>query len=219
MSNNPSNIIDLRFGCIYKTRNIITNKVYIGQTTFIKNVVNGDYKGSGNYLWNSINKHGWDKFETKIVCLCDSKDELNKMEQFCIQEFNSLYPNGYNLMSGGGQNGKHSRISKNKMSEALKGDKNPFYGKKHSEETRKKLSEIKKGKPSWNKGKLCSDSHKENSAKARKGILLSDSTKLKMSQIRKGVKKSEFVCPYCNKTGRGAHVMLRYHFDNCKFNN
>ena len=36
--------------------------------------------------------------------------------------------------------------SRKKISEALKGDKNPFYGKKHSNETLKKMSESLKGK-------------------------------------------------------------------------
>lgn len=36
--------------------------------------------------------------------------------------------------------------SRNKDSEAHKGEKNPFYGKKHSEEARKKISEGNKGK-------------------------------------------------------------------------
>ena len=44
------------------------------------------------------------------------------------------------------QKGKHlSEESKNKMSEAMKGEKNPFYGKRHSEEAKLKISEAKKG--------------------------------------------------------------------------
>ena len=37
--------------------------------------------------------------------------------------------------------------AKQKISNSLKGDKNPFYGRHHSEETKKKLSESRKGKP------------------------------------------------------------------------
>ena len=50
---------------------------------------------------------------------------------------------------------EHSRLHKKgrtvtnetrkKMSEAKKGENNPFYGKLHSEETRRKMSEAKKG--------------------------------------------------------------------------
>lgn len=47
----------------------------------------------------------------------------------------------------------HSEEVKRKISDSMKGDKNPFYGKRHTEETKRKISESKKGKPSLNKGK------------------------------------------------------------------
>ena len=47
----------------------------------------------------------------------------------------------------------HSEEAKRKISDSMKGDKNPFYGKRHTEETKRKISESKKGKPSLNKGK------------------------------------------------------------------
>ena len=148
MSNN-------RYGCIYKTTNIVTKKVYIGQTIYINNVLEKKYKGSGSYLWNSINKYGWEKFNSDILCYCDSKEELNKMEEFYIKELNSLYPLGYNLMTGGSQNGKHHEESRKKMSQP--GEKNPFYGKKHSEETLCKL-----------RGRKFSKKHKEGISKSKK---------------------------------------------------
>ena len=40
---------------------------------------------------------------------------------------------------------KHSEEAKNKISEAMKGEKNPNYGKRYSEEHKKKLSEAHKG--------------------------------------------------------------------------
>ena len=41
-----------------------------------------------------------------------------------------------------------------KVSESLKGNKNPFYGKKHKKETKQKISNSKKGNIPGNKGKF-----------------------------------------------------------------
>ena len=41
---------------------------------------------------------------------------------------------------------KHSEEAKNKISEAMKGEKNSFYGRHHTEETKNKISEAQKGK-------------------------------------------------------------------------
>lgn len=62
---------------------------------------------------------------------------------------------------------KHSEEYKRKMSERLKGEKHPLYGKHRSEETKRKLSEANKGKkrPSF------SDEHKRKIGEANKGKL------------------------------------------------
>jgi hypothetical protein len=47
---------------------------------------------------------------------------------------------------------KLSDETKKRLSNALKGTKNPFFGKRHTDETKRKISEKKKGTPAWNKG-------------------------------------------------------------------
>lgn len=42
---------------------------------------------------------------------------------------------------------KHTEETKCKISNSMKGENNPFYGKRHTEETKQHLSEIKKGVP------------------------------------------------------------------------
>ena len=63
-----------------------------------------------------------------------------------IKIYNTIDKNcGYNNTYGGA-NGKYSEETKQKMSEAMKGDKNPFYKKHHSEEQKAKWRETRKGK-------------------------------------------------------------------------
>ena len=47
---------------------------------------------------------------------------------------------------------KQTKEHKKKISNSLKGEKNPFYSRKHSEQTKKRISEAKKGSTPWNKG-------------------------------------------------------------------
>lgn len=86
----------------------------------------------------------------------------------------------------------HTEESKRKISEAMKGEKNPFYGKKHSEETRKKISEANKGKrtkeESYWYGKHLSDETKEKLRLANTGRKMSDEAKMKISESHKDEK-------------------------------
>ena len=109
------------YGIIYKIENIITHKIYIGQTTHPKGF-NGRYyyKGVGiervyndlsskrdrderynKYLLRSIEKCGFDAFvvdewfDTALTI-----DELNEKETYYIKKFDS-YKNGYNMSFGG----------------------------------------------------------------------------------------------------------------------
>ena len=63
-----------------------------------------------------------------------------------IKIYNTIDKNcGYNNKYGGA-NGKYSEETKQKMSEAMRGDKNPFYKKHHSEEQKAKWRKTRKGK-------------------------------------------------------------------------
>jgi len=120
---------------IYKTTNLEDNKIYIGQDT--KN--NSKYLGSGIYIHNTIKKYGKEKFEKEIIAWCYTKEQLDFLEKFYIQFYNSRHPNGYNLTNGGeGTLGyKMSEESIRRMKESHKNQ---------SKETRKKISEARTGK-------------------------------------------------------------------------
>jgi len=84
---------------------------YIGKTT---NTLYGRWKG---HLHNALNPksktghwefpkairdHGKDFFEGRIVCECDSPEELALMEDHWIKNLNTLWPNGYNMRDASG---------------------------------------------------------------------------------------------------------------------
>lgn len=89
------------FGYIYKTTNIINNKIYIGQ--HVSPVFEPDkYIGSGKRLQLALKKYGRENFKNELLCECNSQQELDEKEIYYINIFNSTNRTiGYNLTSGG----------------------------------------------------------------------------------------------------------------------
>lgn len=107
-------------GEIYKITNLITNKMYVGQTR--SHYLNkGKYRPFGymgrfnkhlneatranigcscRYLNSTINKYGANNFKCDLILTCEI-NELDEYERKYIYEFNTKYPNGYNLTNGG----------------------------------------------------------------------------------------------------------------------
>ena len=161
------------YGFIYCTRNLINNKKYIGQHKYCGKI-DKYYLGSGIALNNSIKKYGRKNFKREIICECETLEELNNKEIYYINLLDAVNSKEfYNLALGGnGGEGNHwwensSEEARNKAnlirSQKMKGENNPFYGKKHSRETRDKLSfnasqRIGKKNPFY--GKHITDEHK-----------------------------------------------------------
>ncbi len=186
---------------IYKATNLTNGKVYIGKTikSFKRRISQhkADFLNirTNYYFYRALRKHGWNNFKWEIIDTTNNEQELNILEQLYIEEYR-LKGKVYNLTDGGdGMSGyKPSKESRQKMSEAHKGqipwikgkhsteetkkkisvakqgNKN-CLGKKHSAETRKKISEAKKGKPSpcGNEGKKHSDETKQKMSIAHSG--------------------------------------------------
>jgi hypothetical protein len=107
-------------GEIYKITNLLTNKMYIGQTRshylnkgkyrpfghigrFKKHLNEAsriNIKCSCKYLNSTINKYGVDNFKCELINTCPI-DELDYYETKYISELDTKYPNGYNLTNGG----------------------------------------------------------------------------------------------------------------------
>ena len=142
---------------IYKITNRINGKVYIGQT--IQSLATRWRKHCNKKrgcfaLHNAIIKYGAINFTVEQIDVACSREELDQKEIYWIAYYNSMFPNGYNLTTGG----KHCEISddvKNRLSEKNKG-KRPSdeciaksvksrKGKKLSEEHIEKLRQTRTG--------------------------------------------------------------------------
>lgn len=141
-------------GEIYKIRNKITLKEYVGQTLthrknkgkyrpfgsegrfkdHISEAINNTKKNQCVYLNNSIRKYGQENFEYETIINCEIS-ELDYYEKDSIKKYDTLYPNGYNLTKGG----KTTEYIKVKNNHKLN-PKKEREGFVKSEETRKKMS-------------------------------------------------------------------------------
>ena len=90
------------YGYIYKYTSP-SGKSYIGQTTYSLQERAGkngkNYKGCGEF-YKAIQKHGFENFDVEVLAEVP-KWQLDKMEIKYIHLFNTLFPNGYNLIGGG----------------------------------------------------------------------------------------------------------------------
>lgn len=156
----------MSYGIIYKIENKINGKIYIGQTvkSFDERYGGDIEKNTHNkHLRNSIKKYGIENFVIdKCVCKCETKEELDRVEQFYIYVYDAMDPeHGYNKREGG-NGGKLSNETKQKMSEAQKGEKHPMWGKNPEDYMTEETIKIKREKQSKAlKGKPFSNEHKK----------------------------------------------------------
>jgi group I intron endonuclease len=125
-----------RYCEIYKITNISNGKIYIGQA--VSHILNhkryrpyghegrfrchiseafSSKKNQSHYLNNAIRKYGVDDFVVELIECCEI-DKSDEREIHYIKEFNSLYPNGYNLKNGGSVF-THSHESKKRVSNGV----------------------------------------------------------------------------------------------------
>lgn len=148
-------------------RHIFPNgKVYIGQTCQKPEYRWSNGKGykSSPFIFNAINKYGWDTIKHEV--LFTGLDQLNAdiIEGDLIYYYKQI-DKSYNLATGGKVNkgwklseeqiekirqastGRtHSSEAKEKIRLSKLGEKNPNFGKPPSKETREKISKAMKGK-------------------------------------------------------------------------
>lgn len=197
---------------IYRIRNEITGKVYIGQSVNVTKRLNA-HKNSlrlGNHrnvhLQSSWKEYGEDSFSFEVIVIC-AVEELDDLERLYIRTYASDNPEfGYNFTSGGNTNHAHTIQSRIRMSESHKGKVSPRKGTKmtpeqiernrkshigiaHSKESKRKLSLALKGRKGISRP--ITEETKKKISIALTGRVQSDETREKISNSRRGYKPTQ----------------------------
>ncbi len=89
---------------VYLIVNKINNKLYIGSTIqslsqrWSNHVWEAQNRSSNNYFHRAIRKYGKENFHVELIDTANSLEELDQLENECIQFFNTLSPYGYNSL-------------------------------------------------------------------------------------------------------------------------
>ena len=137
---------------------------------------NGCNYKSSPYFYSAIQKYSWDNFEHNILFQDLTKEEACFKEQELIKYYNSMDRNfGYNSTSGG-EIFVMNEETKQKISQAMMGNKNGV-GHPCLEEKKKKISEAQKGRE-------FTEEHKKKLSDAAKNrhVPCSEEKKKKLSQ-------------------------------------
>lgn len=127
------------YGVIYVIKNMVNDKIYVGQTTNLKRRIKEYritklYKKSLQYsVMEDIIKYGYENFTFDILDTANTKDGLDYLEIYWIKRLNATNPAiGYNKKTGG-RGGTMNEETIEKMRESSK----KF---RHTEETKIKKS-------------------------------------------------------------------------------
>lgn len=151
----------MKTGIYMFTNNVKNNELgkpmrYIGQSINIEDRYK-DHKGryGKSPMYEDFETYGFENFTFEILLEC-KPEEMDDFEIYLIEEYNTIWPNGYNLTAGGsGYPRIITELSKERMVEANTGINNPMFGtnedrigegnpmfnKRHSEEARRKIAE------------------------------------------------------------------------------
>lgn len=210
----------MRTGIIYCYLNPINDKRYIGQT-INEQSRRSDFRtrelyctkfGNGGKLSKfdaARKKYGIDTFVYSVLCKIQEDDleilhnRLDELEQYYIKKYDTFH-SGYNSTEGG-NSGRLSDETKQKISESLKGrpmseltyQKLCLVGRPHTEESKKKLSEKAKQRyanpqnhPMF--GRKHSEESKRKNSESRKGKCMG-AENVKSKPIQCFTKSGEFV--------------------------
>ena len=182
-----------RTGIIYYHFNIKNGKRYVGKT--IKSPdkrwrehQNEAKNGSDYAFHRAIRKYGAENFISRVVEDNVPESQLKDRESHYIDLWNTMGSYGYN-MTKGGDGGTHSEESKKRRSEAVMGEKNPFFGRKHSEETKELLRILNTGEGNGFFGRKHTDESKKKISDSKKGKPLSKEHREKL-KLRRSTEES-----------------------------
>jgi len=139
---------------LYQVTNLVNGKKYIGLTCEPDNrwACHRTEKGS-RLIAAAIAKYGQDQFEFELLA-CGPDWYIIEAETLLIRAYNTRPPHGYNLSEGGSgcQGVRHSKETKEKMSDSQKAQ-HKAYPKKHSSKSITKMREIQSNRhwSTWTK--------------------------------------------------------------------
>lgn len=89
------------YGVVYKITNLVNGKIYVGQTKQRPSYRWAQHKSNkyNNPISIAIRTEGYNNFSFIVVDSALTPQELNKLEEQYIKEYNSLAPNGYNVQT------------------------------------------------------------------------------------------------------------------------
>ena len=88
-----------KFYVVYKTTNLVNNKIYIGKKMDFD--LDDDYFGAGKQLLKDIEIYGKDKFKKEILYVFDNFKKSTIMEKKIVNKEFLSRPDVYNLNTGG----------------------------------------------------------------------------------------------------------------------
>ncbi len=150
-------------GIIYKYTNRNTGKHYIGQTIHPEqrkrnHKHEAEVRNSDYYFHRSIRKHGWDAFDYEVL---EETNDLSNRESFYIEQYNSVWPNGYNQLAF------HNAMT-DEIKEKISQTKKLQWNKKTEEEKQSHINEHIERMRQSNLGRKQTDYQKEQAAKANR---------------------------------------------------
>ena len=144
------------YGRVYLITNLINGKQYVGKTTrTIKIRFSNHCVSKNQVISKAIKKYGKENFIVQELAVSYSKKELKFLEGLYISWFETLVPNGYNIMKISGDFEKHSEETKEKIRTS---SRKPERLKQSSQMGKKSRGKARKG----SKSKYCGVHVKNN---------------------------------------------------------
>ena len=196
---------------IYYIRNIINDKLYIGQsidvyTRLSRHKTDLRSGRDSKHLQKSYNKYGEDNFEFMLLVECQVND-LDFLEKYYIAEWNTQDEDfGYNLDGGGSKSRFMSEETKILMSKTR-------MGHMVSEETKKKISENHadfSGNNNPNFGKTPSEQSRQKSKESNQKTWSNPELRARHSEIKTGQGTKKYYSPQLDMTFDGLNHAANY---------